>query len=165
MVPKDEVGAILQAYIGKIGTPLGAPQFVPHITLAGSIRVQADELSRVKQSIEELAQGIGSFSVSLAKFGMLDEEKRSLFLHAESEGFEMAYTRAASVFPGANVERFKSMPHLSVLYGMYPSAVKEEIIAENPLSAIEFNVDSFDLYRTNSDKATWKLEQEFPLST
>lgn len=165
MVPKGKTGARLRSYINRIGAPVDAAQFTPHITLVGGVSTPAAELGAVRQRMQELAGGIGAFSVRLTEFGMLDEENRSLFLRAESESFEAAYAKAAQVFPDADVERFRRLPHLSVLYGLYPPDVKHAIIAANPLRPIEFTVGSFDLYHTGSDKSAWEFEQSFPLTS
>ena len=160
LVPKGAVGKKLQALISKLAAELDRSAFVPHVTLVANIHANEAELEEVKRKIARLASSIKPFMVTLSEYGYKDEEYRSLYLHAVSPELDELYQKAAEYFPQVNDEHFRSMPHLSVLYGNFTSDQKEQIIFDNPVEVGEFKIDTLDLVLTDGAAPSWKLEDK-----
>jgi 2'-5' RNA ligase len=163
IVPKGEAGNVLQSLASKLAKQYATPFFVPHMTLVANIMANNKEINFIKEQIESLTKQLGSFTVRLADYGYMDEEFRSLYLLAHSSDLANFYDTTSTIFPQVNSEHFKPMPHLSIMYGMYRDDTKQQIISDNPIGPIEFEVDSLDLYLTNDPVTSWKLEQSFEL--
>lgn len=155
MTPSGDAGKQLQALVSKLARDYGAPDFTPHITLAGSIHVNEAELAEEKRKISELAGMIGKFSVTLTDYSYLEEAHRSLFLLTNPHDLHAVYQKAATLFPQIESEHFAGMPHMSVLYGQFPEETKHTIIAAHPLQPITFDVASLDLYQTEGPENEW----------
>jgi excisionase family DNA binding protein len=162
IVPEGEAKANLQSHINTLAQEVNTPRFVPHVTVAAGIEASPDDLRNVFERVENLAEGLGRFSVALSGIGMLNEEHRSLFLHADSYILDSIYRKAKDLFPDAEVEKFRDLPHLSLIYGMLPTITKNELIESHPIDNLEFSVEALKLYRTNHDEATWQLVRSFP---
>lgn len=163
LVPKGGVGMALQDLIGKLAGQYQAPKFVPHVTLVANVFADSGELEDLKVRVGLFAERMNQFTVELTNYAYLDEEFRSLYLLAQSPELRLAYDQALQVFPQVRDEHFQKMPHLSVLYGDYPSETKEQIIESSPWAGAEFVVESIDLYLTNNPVEDWRLVQSFPL--
>lgn len=157
--PKDEAAAQLQALIRQLAAEYDAPAFVPHLTLVGRMQPGADE----ERKIDALAGRLSRFTITLTQYGFMDEKERCLYLQAQSPQLDAAYGAAAAVFPQAAHEHFRAMPHLSLLYGHYPPAVKEKIMADNPFRPLTFEATSLDLYLTTGPADTWREVYSAPL--
>jgi hypothetical protein len=55
------------------------------------------------------------------------------------------------------------MPHLSVLYGHFPTSLKDQIINENKLEPLEFMVNALDLFLANDPISSWQKNSGFSL--
>jgi hypothetical protein len=159
IVPRGEVREQLQTLIEDLALHNNAPAFTPHITVVSNIFAAPDELAHERDKAIELANKVGKFTVTLHKYGFLNEEFRCLFLLAHSEAFESVYANAATIYPQVNNQHFRQLPHLSVLYGTYPQETKDRIIADHPMPPLEFDVESFDLYKTNGPASSWQLDE------
>ena len=157
IVPGGEVRKQLQALIDELAQQINAPSFVPHITVVSNILADSEELAREKEKALAIAQQVGKFMVSVSEYRFTEEEFRCLFLLAHSPQFENVYSSAAAIYPQVNDQHFRSLPHLSVLYGSYSAETKKEIIESRPLKPLEFAVESFDLYKTTGPVSNWIL--------
>ena len=157
IVPVDEARQQLQALIDELAQQYNAPFFSPHITVVSNILADSEELAREKGNAIALAQEVGKFTVSVSEYRFTDEEFRCLFLLAHSPQMDTVYSSAAAIYPQVNDQHFRGLPHLSVMYGTYPTETKEEIIASHPLKPLEFAVESFDLYKTSGPASSWSL--------
>lgn len=163
IVPRGRVGERLQRLIDTLTEERGAPRFEPHLSLVANIFATQEELPGVERWAAELAGSLDSFTVKLMELSYLDEEFRSLFYLAESKNLARAYDTAAEHFPQVRSEHFAGLPHLSVLYGEYARARKEEIIRRYQSESMEFTVNEIDLYLTNTPVSTWQHVKRFPL--
>jgi len=163
MVPNGVTGRQLRALINKITKSQNTPSFVPHLTLVANILADQTELIEIKHRIEALAANLRSFKVTLDQYGYLDEDYRCLYLLAYSEQFKFIYSQAAEFFPEVNNQHFKQMPHLSVLYGHFPTSLKDQIINENKLEPLEFMVNALDLFLANDPISSWQKNSGFSL--
>lgn len=161
IVPEGSVGAKLGTLIDTLAKENDGPQFVPHLTLVAD--TSANNILSVTERVAKLAQQLKSFTVKLDSYGYLNEEYRSLFLQAHSEELDKIYQTASDVFPQVRTEHFKSMPHLSLLYGLYPEQRKLDIIEKLPVEIYEFTVNSIDIYLTDGPASTWRCEATVPI--
>lgn len=162
IVPRGEAGERLQTLIDALAEEHGAPRFEPHLSLVANIFATPEEVLGVERRAAELAGSLGSFTVKLTELSYLDEEFRCLFYLAESEKLARAYQAAAEYFPQVGDEHFAGLPHLSVLYGEYARARKEEMIRRYQSEPMEFTVNEIDLYLTNAPVPTWQHVGRFP---
>jgi 2'-5' RNA ligase len=163
--PKGLEGENIQSLISSLASEYHGPLFAPHITVVGTINSSKSEITNVQQKLEELGRSVGRFSVSLTKFGSLDEEYRSLYLLAESPMLAKVFEQSATFFPQVTAEHFKQMPHASLLYGNYSPKTKHEIIQENlSLVPLHFEVESFDLFKTDGPAHEWIKVSEAKLA-
>lgn len=163
IVPTGDTGEIVQNEVTRLANEFHAPTFVPHITLVADIFASSHDLVEEKAKIRELSNRIPQFSITLSGYGYLDEAYRSLYVLAHSDRLDAVYVLASRSYPQIANEHFRQMPHLSVLYGSYSPATKEEIIRSNPLPDRTFPVTSLDLYKTNNPVESWQLIESFPL--
>ncbi len=163
MPPAGESGERLEVLVDKIAGENQAPAFVPHLTLVGNVITEAINASEAKKRVEELAGKVDRFTLTLEGYGYKDEERRSLYLLANAVQLEFVFEEAAKLFPQVNSEHFRTVPHLSILYGNYPEALKQQIINEDPMFRAECSIESFDLYNTAGPISEWRPEQTFLL--
>ena len=164
VVPKAEAGGQVQAIVNELAGQNDAPEFTPHLTVVANIMASDEELEDVKQTIERVARSLGSFTITLSGYGYKDEEFRCLYLLAHAPELAELYAVASHEFPQIATEHFSGMPHMSILYGNFVEEKKLTMINELPTEPIDFKVESLDLYLTNGDVPTWKLESEIPIN-
>lgn len=163
IVPKGEAGEMIQALVNKLADENNSPRFVPHLTLVANIYASSAELDGMVSRVRQCTERLAPFVVKLTGYGYMEEEFRSLYLLADKAGIQPVYEVLTTQFPEVRDEHFQTLPHMSVLYGLYHQAIKDEIIATNPLVSTECMVDSFDLYLTNNPVESWQLAQSFKL--
>ncbi len=117
----------------------------------------------MKSKVQELAQQVDRFTFALTEYGYRDEEFHCLYLLVDSLKLDSLYETVAKMFPQIQGEHFQQMPHLSVLYGAFSANDKRQMIATNTQAALDFNVDSLDLYLTNNPIGSWQLIESFTL--
>jgi 2'-5' RNA ligase len=160
----------LATLIAKLAKHHGTPAFEPHVTLLGGLRAPVEEL---RAHAKSLAGDLAPFRVRLGHIFHLDEYYRALFVQVAETGEVMdAFSRAREAMaPFLNTAAAlelkgvrEPMPHLSLLYGELPAALKEGIIkelgSEYPAS---FTAQSIHIYRTNGDPPDWRRVASFTL--
>lgn len=151
--------------ISRLSERCSAPNFEPHVTLLGQVVGSEEEIvSRVAQ----LANIITSYEIQLARVDYLDEYFRCLFVKAEETDDVMnANAKARETFQGYITSQDPTnqyMPHLSLLYGNFPSQTKEEIIKEiGQKWEKTFQVISMHVFSTTGEVKEWYRVKEFPL--
>src|SRR5665213_297668 len=153
--PKGEEAERLQALISKLAKSYGGSVFVPHVTLVGNMYLTSEEVAAESQRLDDLAQSMSRFTVTLEEYGFMNEKERCFYILAKPMQIDQIYEQAMELYPQINDEYFRAMPHLSLLYGDYPESTKHAIINSNPLSPISFEAESFDLYLTEGYASTW----------
>jgi 2'-5' RNA ligase len=159
-MPAGEVYARLSTIIRQLSSRCGAPEFLPHVTLLGSLAGRRHE---VTCQCQEVAASIRPFTIRLGELAFLNEYYRCLFLRAAlSAPLRHAHQVACQEFNCGRQAAF--MPHLSLLYGNYPLSLKREIIAEiGPRLDLQFKVRSVHLYQTQDDPMKWRRVARFGL--
>lgn len=143
--------------ITELSQQYGGPLFEPHVTLLGEVEGPETE---VMQKARNLAQGLRPFHIRLTTPAYQEHYFRALYLLAEETPSLLdAYTQARVYF--AKSSSFHFQPHLSLLYGTYSLALKEEVIVRLRLPLpCQFEVSTLHLIHASSrDPRDWSHDQ------
>jgi 2'-5' RNA ligase len=160
LMPTGNVYEHLASIIVRLGKQYSAPYFEPHVTLLGKLVGSENE---ILSETAQLATLVRPYLVLLGRVDYLDEYFRCLFIRAEeTEQVMGANGRARLVFDRHQDPRY--MPHLSLMYGNFAPAVKEQIIAKiGSQFDLRFQVQSIHLFSTNGEPKNWYRVKEFTL--
>ena len=160
LMPAGETYRKLEKLILELSRRYSAPRFSPHVTLLGQV-LDPPEVAAAKT--EELASILHPFTVRLTRVDCLDEYFRCLFIRVEESRAVMGANEAARrVFNGGGDPEY--MPHLSLLYGDFPSDTKRRIISgigEN--FDIAFEAGEIHLFSTAGPPEDWYRMGVYPL--
>jgi len=162
---KDAYSAIIKDASSTLGTFC----FTPHITLVAAI--MTDEKDVVERT-KVLASRLAPYEFEFEQVSQKDRYFQCVFAKMKcTEQVVNANRIARDVF----TERLTDpeyMPHLSLVYGDFPLARKEETIMpklsqqiqeQAPLTAL-FKVDSIEVWSTQGDVSKWYLVETVPLT-
>jgi Cyclic phosphodiesterase-like protein len=146
--PSGQAYDVLADVIRELSHKLQAPTFEPHVTLLGNLSGSEHEhLHRTKQ----LAPQLQPLPITLTAPSHGNEYFQCLFIKVEqTEQIMSANASARCVFGHGGGGAY--MPHMSLVYGLYPEALKRELIAT--LSAhlrMTFEATLLHLIRADSD--------------
>jgi 2'-5' RNA ligase len=146
--PTGEASTRLAQAIEELAHILQAPVFEPHVTLLGNlIGTENGHLERVRI----LAQQLEPFSIALTKPAYGDQYLQCIYIKVEQTPPLMnAHAMARRLCPHANAQAY--LPHLSLVYGLYPEARKRELIATLP-AQLQMSFDATVLYLVRADSA------------
>ncbi len=161
LMPSGGAEHMLADAIYSLSHEFSPPLFPPHITLIGELTGSEEELTRRTQ---EVARQIAPFSVELTTPAYLDVYFRALYMQVKKTGPIMRSNEIArQAFGRENSEPY--MPHLSLLYGNFPTKAKESIIERLGLRlSVSFPVHRIHLYSTYGETSTWEELGVFPLN-
>ena len=160
LVPTGKAYDKLSSLIQRLAKSYNAPIFEPHVTLIGEIMQSENDALR---KTEQLASRQNSFQITLNSVDYQDYYFRTLFIRAEKTNLLQAlHDRSKDVFEVKDVSDY--MPHLSLMYGNFPKAVKEQIIKDiGNDQATEFTVNGLQLFKTDGEVNAWYKVKELPL--
>lgn len=160
LMPQGDARARLAEIIGRFSTRFAAPTFLPHVTLLGSCMGERREMIRWAARV---AEALRPFTVRLQDLDRRDQYYRALFVHAAlTEPLRKAHAAACEATGRKHEPAF--MPHLSLLYGDFPTSLKEHLIAEiGPRLDVQFPVRSLFLFLTHGDPSRWRQVARFGL--
>ncbi len=128
LVPTGAVYDRLAGVITDLSNRHQGPAFDPHLTLLG--RLDGNEAA-LADCTHQLARALHPFEVRLKKPGYESKYFRCLFLPAEpSPAILDAHQQATRIFNAQLASAFD--PHVSLLYGLFPESLKQEIITDLP---------------------------------
>ena len=128
IVPTGEVYDRLAGVIADLSARHHGPAFDPHLTLLG--RLEGEEASLVDRT-HQLARALHPFDVRLGEPRYEAQYFRCLFLPAEpSPAILDVHQQATQIFNAQPASAFD--PHVSLLYGLFPESLKQEIIKALP---------------------------------
>lgn len=162
LMPEGKVCDRLSSIIHRLSTRYDAKEFPPHVTLLGSCVCERDEMIR---NASLLASGLKPFTIRLGRTDFRDEHFRCLFVHAgPMVPLWNAYQIACRQLN--RTPEIDFMPHLSLLYGNFPQAFKEEAMAElGPRLNVQFKVRSLHLFQTQGEVRNWHEVVRFPVNS
>ena len=128
IVPTGEAYNRLAGVIADLSSRHQGPAFNPHLTLLG--RLEGGE-SEMVDRMHQLARTLQPFEIRLKAPSYEAQDFRCLFLLAErSPAILDAHQQAKQIFNAQPASAFD--PHVSLLYGLFPESVKQEIIKALP---------------------------------
>jgi len=154
ILPSGESNKQLQSLINEIADDYNAIKFIPHVSIAG-VLIRDEELDLEKEKVNRLADRLNRFSMTLDEIGIKDEKHRCIYLLAKSNFLENVFKETTVMFPEAMIERNRTMPHLSIMYGEYPDKIKREIISKNPDIKLTFEAEGLDLCLSDGPEEGW----------
>ncbi len=157
--PTGKAHDLLAMTIAHLSQEHGGPLFDPHVTLLGDIAGRELEL---QHQTEQLAQALSPFDLSLTVPAFEDQYFQCVFMRVEETSTLLeAHTLARTLFHKEDAPAY--MPHLSLLYGLYPTSLKEQIIGTLPTSlSLQFTASAVTLFRVEgSSPKDWRKVQTF----
>lgn len=158
LIPTGQAFEMFSDLIKKLAEKYNAPVFQPHVTLLGDFMQPEEECIRLTK---QLVSGQKPFTVNMGEIDYEDFYFRTLFVRAEKiETLLALHNRSKEIF---RMDIPPYMPHLSLLYGTFPEALKEEIIKEiGRDQSCQFEINSVHLIK-DGDVEDWQILGEFPL--
>ena len=118
----------LAGIISDLSARYRGPKFDPHLTLLGRLEGEQESLIALTT---QLARALQPFDVRLEAPSYEPHYFRCLYLPAEpSPSLLEAHQQATQIFDAQPASAFN--PHVSLLYGLFPERVKQEIITALP---------------------------------
>lgn len=161
IVPTGEVYDRLAGVIADLSARHRGPAFDPHLTLLG--RLEGEEGVLVELT-HQLARALHPFDVRLGEPRYEAQYFRCLFLPAEpSPPLLQVHQRATQIFDAQPASAFD--PHVSLLYGLFPESLKQEIIKALPSDLPgSFSVSRLQLIRAEStNPQDWQVVETLDL--
>jgi 2'-5' RNA ligase len=155
--PTGRIHTLLATAIAQLSQEHGGPLFEPHVTLLGDITGQEEV---IVQRAEQFAQGMSPVDLNLTVPAFRDQYFQCIFMRVEETSALLeAHRRARKIFHQETGPPF--MPHLSLLYGLYPTSLKEQIIGALSTSlSVRFTASAVALFRVegNSPNEWYKVQ-------
>ncbi|CAN4082153.1 unnamed protein product [Withania somnifera] len=166
-LPKEDVRVRFKKLMEGLRSEFGGPQFEPHVTVIGAIRLtEAEARDRFKQ-VKEIVKPY-SATVDKIDTGTFYYQCVYLLLHPTTQVVEASdlccchfgYNRSGSY-----------MPHLSLLYGDLTDEEKKKAqekayILDEAISSLSFSISHLALCKTDTeDKSckSWETIEEYAL--
>ncbi|MDT7044221.1 2'-5' RNA ligase family protein [Candidatus Nitronereus thalassa] len=147
LTPEGEAGHLLAQVIRQLSQQYQGPCFDPHITLLGELL--GDE-SLFSERANLLGKKLCPISIELQGPAFEDEYFRCLYFKVRKNS-EILDAREQGIDFFCQKLPLPFNPHVSVLYGLFPARVKEEIIAALPSDLPKkFIVEELKLVRAES---------------
>ena len=159
-MPSGELLVRLTEIIDELSRDQPMLRFEPHVTLLGGL---VGSQSKLASRTSQLASCIGPYEVRLGTIDCLDEFYRSLFIRvAPTASVLEANQKARLIFQCLQEPEY--LPHLSLMYGDFPSSSKEKIIARLGTEIRgRFEARTIHLYSTAGQPRDWYRVREFTL--
>ena len=160
LLPPKQIQLEYSEIVEKYSKKLNFPSFEPHATIVGEFEGEKNDvvnkISSVTNISKKIAITISEISISTTffqcVFARIDPTPRIIDL-------QMNVSFALNL---KNSNFF--MPHISLVYGEYPSVVKYKIAKEINLKTKEFQAEKLCLINANDyDPETWEHVAEFTL--
>jgi 2'-5' RNA ligase superfamily len=153
-MPHGEAYERFLGLIARLARRFSTPAFPPHVTLLAGIggRPEDDLLAACRR----LAADLRPLEISLSGVEGRDEPFRCLFAPAALDGpLLAAHAAAARAFDREPDPAF--FPHLSLVYGTLPAAVKRQVATETaPLVTGSCRARRLHVWRTDGPAVEWR---------
>jgi 2'-5' RNA ligase len=160
LVPEGEAAARFGGLIDRLAARHGTPRFHPHLTLLGALG--ADD--HVARRAQLLAADTAPFEITLARTVGRDEFFRAVVVEAApSLPLLRLHHLAREAFDKLD-DPSPFEPHLSLVYGDLPRALRDEIIAGLPDVHARFRVTSLGVWSTDGTPEQWRELARYPLT-
>lgn len=150
---------LFQKTVTDLSTRYHTPNFIPHITLLGSITGQEKDLLA---KLHHIAQTLKTFRVSFTDIGAEQFFFRSLYLKVNPYPKLLQANQKCQETFGTNIP---FMPHLSLLYSNLTNKQKEPIIHQlRSRHWPNFIVNSLHFYKCDGEVKDWILVDKIPFN-
>lgn len=160
LVPEGEVAARFGDLVDRLAARYHTPRFHPHVTLLGAVGAGDD----VVQAAERLAAATAPFEVTLARAVGRGEYYRAVVVEAAPSLPLLRLHHLAREAFGLQDDPAPFEPHLSLMYGDLPRAVRDEVLATLPSVHARFRVGSLGVWSTDGEPPDWHELARFPLT-
>ena len=156
----------LKNTVDSLAIEVGNPSFMPHITLASHLSMDA---TSVIEGVKSIAGMTKPFDITFDGLGTENREFRFLCLLAvQSEPLKRLYGQVHQTFPVSSKETFVAWPHASILYGTQKTIEKYPTIEPfldrfgDSLNTTT-KIDAISIWDTSGSVAQWKLVESIKL--
>ncbi|XP_060190211.1 cyclic phosphodiesterase-like [Lycium barbarum] len=168
-LPSEEVTGRVKKLMGGLRSEFGGPQFEPHVTVVGAIRLNEVE---ARDKFQKGCRDVKKYSATVKKVdtGTFFYQCVYLLLDPTTEVVE-ASARCCSTFGFNSSSPY--MPHLSLLYADLTDEEKKKAqekayTLDESIGSLSFQITRLALYKTDTeDKSlkSWEKIEEYNLST
>lgn len=158
LMPSGNVFDQLSAIIRSLSKAHRTLVFEPHVTLLGGLH---EKESGIIARTKKLAEVLQPLTITLNRIEYGAEYFQCLYYRVEkTTQVRNAYARACGIF---RISQEHYVPHLSLMYGDIPHAVKEKTAAKPRPHANTFTAEYVDLVLTDGTVEDWRKVQRFAL--
>lgn len=157
---KSEELEKLQSLISEYSREYGTPDFVPHVTLVGGLKISE---SRVMTEVSKLADKFESLKINFRGSHFSTTRHQCNYLLVEPEVNLLSMHK--KIIERLGLEEDMYVPHLSLVYGdleLRDRTVLDEKIEDRKLPG-GFTCSRIVVYGTSGDEDDWSLKKEFRL--
>ncbi|XP_057764247.1 cyclic phosphodiesterase-like [Salvia miltiorrhiza] len=165
--PPEELKPRLKKLMDGLRSEFGGPEFEPHVTVVGAIKLTEKE---ARDMFHKACEGLKPYAATVEKVatGTFFYQCVFLLLHPTPEVVE-ASAHSCAHFGLKSSSPY--MPHLSLLYGELTDAEKkaaqEKAYAlDESIGSLNFQISRLALYKTETEDRTcksWEKVDEFQL--
>lgn len=161
LIPEPLAAERFRRVIGSIGARFDAPAFPPHLTLIGNLRGNTTALSA---DARRLSKALVPFEVHPTGIQHSGQFFRCVFISVALDGpLARARDLADRLLGGARSGE-AYLPHLSLLYGEFPSETRQRLCAQiAPEVLAPFRVDRVQLIAGARLPQDWRILATFRL--
>ncbi|CAN4091885.1 unnamed protein product [Withania somnifera] len=170
-LPSEDVSNRIKKLMNGLRLEFGGPQFEPHVTIVGAIRLSEEEArDKFRKGSQEGVKVVYTGVVEKVDVGTSFYQCVYLLLHPTTEVVE-ASARCCGSFGYNSSSPY--MPHLSLLYAELTDEEKKKAqekayTLDESIGNLSFQITRLALYRTDTeDKSlkSWEKIEEYNLST
>ncbi|KAJ9566160.1 hypothetical protein OSB04_002126 [Centaurea solstitialis] len=156
-IPAEEVTARVKKVMLGLRSEFGGPEFEPHVTVVGAIRLTEEE---ARERLKKSCEGLKGYNVTVEKVATGSFFYQCVFLLLRPTNEVMKAGAHCWDHFG-----FKSptpyMPHLSILYGDLTNEQKQRAqekanALDESVKSLSFPITRFALYKTDTEDKTLK---------
>ena len=161
LMPNAKIFKTFKQKIKVISNHFGGPVFDPHVTLVSSF---LGDKNLLIEKTKIMSKKIKPFNIYLDKIGYMDEFFRSLFMNVISDrNFNLARVLALNELNEFQKNNINYIPHMSLAYGNFSIAQKENMIGIIKELPNEFYVDNIFLAFNDEINLKWEIVKKFKL--
>lgn len=159
LVPPKPLHTKLTAIVEKLAREYGGPVFEPHLTLIGGVPMDEEPLI---EKARQLATQAAPLELELEAVAFSTTYFQSVFVRVKPTVPLLELNVMASEMFAVPNTLF--MPHLSLLYGEHPMAIRAEAAATVVLEPEKFVVDHMTVIPATFDPKGWTHQAELPFT-
>ncbi|XP_047951808.1 cyclic phosphodiesterase-like [Salvia hispanica] len=166
-LPPEELKPRLKKLMSGLRSEFGGPEFEPHVTILGAIKLTESE---ARDMFQKACEGLKPYTATVDKIatGTFFYQCVFLLLHPTPEVVE-ASDHSCVLFGFKRSTPY--MPHLSLLYGDLTeeekkTALEKACALDDSIGGLSFQISRLALYKTETEDTScksWEKVEEFEL--